>query len=53
MMKYVQNFSQLFNLQKLAIKKVEEEGIIFIDEIDKITHSKEQMNRKSPSTDGV
>ena len=34
--------------------KVENEGIVFIDEIDKISTSKQNSaNSKSPSTDGV
>lgn len=37
----------------MAIKSVEEDGIVFMDEIDKIATSKDAMSKKSPSTDGV
>lgn len=42
------------NYKKNAIKQVEEEGIVFIDEIDKIATSSDVMiSQKSPSADGV
>ena len=37
----------------MAARSVEEDGIVFIDEIDKIASSKDAMSKKSPSTDGV
>lgn len=37
----------------MAARFVEEDGIVFIDEIDKIASSKDAMSKKSPSTDGV
>ena len=42
------------DLKQCAIEKVENEGIVFIDEIDKIVHSKgNTSNGRSPSTEGV
>lgn len=42
------------NYEKSAIKSVEEEGIVFIDEIDKIAVGDDVVQlSKSPSTDGV
>lgn len=42
------------NYEKNAIRAVEEEGIVFIDEIDKIATSSEVLiSSKSPSADGV
>lgn len=42
------------NIEKAAIHAVENHGIVFIDEIDKIASSNDTiMSTKSPSTDGV
>ena len=42
------------DLKQFVIEKIENEGIVFIDEIDKIVHNKNYSNSgKSPSTDGV
>ncbi len=40
-------------MSKAAIERVEEDGVVFIDEIDKIASFKDSSSRKSPSTDGV
>lgn len=53
MSEFYRNFIKKFNIDETAIKQVEDEGIIFIDEIDKIASSKDLSARKSPSTDGV
>ena len=42
-----------FDINRIAIRSVEDDGIVFIDEIDKIASSKDAMSKKSPSTDGV
>ena len=50
----VENIEQRFDLSSMAKQKVENEAIVFIDEIDKIASSKRSnFNSKSPSTDGV
>lgn len=42
------------NYEKSAVKSVEEDGIVFIDEIDKIAVADDVIQlSKSPSTDGV
>jgi ATP-dependent HslUV protease ATP-binding subunit HslU len=42
------------DLKKSAIEKIENEGIVVIDEIDKIVHSKNSVTSgRSPSTEGV
>ncbi|EAS00354.1 heat shock protein HslVU, ATPase subunit HslU, putative (macronuclear) [Tetrahymena thermophila SB210] len=51
---YEEALEKSVNYEKIAIRQVEEEGIVFIDEIDKIATSGEiQQNQKSPSADGV
>lgn len=50
---FLTEFMNIFNFNKATVSLVEEEGIVFIDEIDKISSSKEEYGRKSPSTDGV
>lgn len=42
---FQKNWVKKFNLNKTAIKLVEEEGIVFIDEIDKISTSKDVTSR--------
>ena len=50
----IENIEHRFNLSEIIKNKVENEGIVFIDEIDKISTSKQNSNNsKSPSTDGV
>ena len=41
------------NIKSEALRRVENEGIIFIDEIDKIAVSSANSNRQDPSKDGV
>ncbi len=48
--------SELFDEEKLkdlAIKKIEEGGIVFIDEIDKIAVPSNSNSRQDPSKEGV
>lgn len=50
----VDNLESRFDLAVMAKSKVENEGIVFIDEIDKIIGSKRNSSsNRSPSTDGV
>ncbi|KIM05450.1 MAG: ATP-dependent protease [Sulfurovum sp. AS07-7] len=41
------------NLKELALKKIEEGGIVFIDEIDKIATPASSSSRQDPSKEGV
>ena len=41
------------NLQKQAIRKVEEEGIVFLDEIDKLAMSDKNTSTRAISREGV
>jgi len=41
------------NLKELALKKIEEGGIVFIDEIDKIATPANSSSRQDPSKEGV
>ncbi|EGR30744.1 hypothetical protein IMG5_124570 [Ichthyophthirius multifiliis] len=51
---YEESLYQAVNYEKNALKQVEEEGIVFIDEIDKIATNENTINsQKSPSQDGV
>jgi len=48
--------SELFDedkLKELAVKKIEEGGIVFIDEIDKIAVPANSNSRQDPSKEGV
>jgi ATP-dependent HslUV protease ATP-binding subunit HslU len=50
----IDNIENRFDINTMAKTKVENEGIIFIDEIDKIVNGKRFTNgQRGPSTDGV
>lgn len=50
----VNNLEGHLRESSISINKIQNDGIVFIDEIDKIAVGKEQRrNTKSPSTDGV
>ena len=52
--KFVDNLDSLFDIKKMTKTKTENEGIVFIDEIDKIIRSNmKHSNNSGPSTDGV
>ena len=50
----IENVTSRLRENSISIKKIENDGIVFIDEIDKIAVTKKNTNSsRSPSTDGV
>lgn len=49
----IQNVLDMDNIKSQALKRAENEGIIFIDEIDKVAVSSANSNRQDPSKEGV
>jgi ATP-dependent HslUV protease ATP-binding subunit HslU len=50
----IENISTRLKENSISIKKIENDGIVFIDEIDKIAVTKKNTSSaRSPSTDGV